>query len=57
MQKTTVLEKKKLSAFLIDLKCWWLQSGLVDFEKHQTPAFLLMVDFYAFLKLHFFRDF
>ena len=33
------------SAFLIDLKCRWLQSGLSDLEKHQTLAFLLMVDF------------
>ena len=32
-------------AFLIDLKCRWLQSGLVEFEKHKTLAFLLMVDF------------
>ena len=38
-----------LSGFLIDLKCMWLQSGLTDLEKHQTLAFLLMVDFYAFL--------
>ena len=36
-------EKMILSAFLINLKCWWLQSGLADFEKHQTPASLLMV--------------
>ena len=35
-----------LSAFFIDLKCRWLQSGLADLEKkHQTLAFLLMVDF------------
>ena len=51
MQKSTVLEKKNdLSAFLIDLKCMWLQSGLADLEKLQTLAFLLMVDFHAFLK-------
>ena len=37
-----------LSAFLIDLKCMWLQSGLADLEKHQTPAFLLMVDCLCF---------
>ena len=43
-----------LSAFLIDLKCWWLQSGLVDFEKHQTPAFLLMVDFLRIFKITYF---
>ena len=38
------------SAFLTDLKCRSLQSGLTDFEKHTTFAILLMVDFYAFLK-------
>ena len=46
MQKSILLEKKKrkiLSAFLIELKCRWLQSGLADYEKHQTLAFLLMV--------------
>ena len=45
-QKSTVLEKKMiLSAILIDLKCTWLQSDLADLEKHQTFAFLLMIDF------------
>ena len=39
-----------LSAFLINLKCRWFQSGLADLEKHQTLAFLHMVNFYAFLK-------
>ena len=39
-----------LSAFLIDLKCKWLQSGLADLEKHKTLSFLLMEDFNAFLK-------
>ena len=39
-----------LSAFLIDLKFRWLQSGLANLEKHQTLAFLLMVYFYAILK-------
>ena len=34
-----------LSAFLIDLKCRWLQSGLADLGKHKTIALLLMVDF------------
>ena len=34
-----------LSAFLIDLKGRRLHSGLADLEKHQTLAFLLMVDF------------
>ena len=42
-KKSTVLEKKMiLSAFLIELKCRWLQSGLADLEKYQTLAFLLM---------------
>ena len=36
-----------LSAFLIDLKCRWLQSGLAVLEKHQTHSFLLMVDFFT----------
>ena len=40
MQKWTVLDKKMiLSAFLIDLKVMWLQSGPVDMEKHQTLAY------------------
>ena len=38
MQKSTVLEKNILSAFFIDLKCMWLQSGLADLDKHQTQA-------------------
>ena len=46
--------KMILRAFLIDLKCWWLSSGLTDFEKHQTPALLLMVDFLRIFKItHF----
>ena len=49
MQKSTVLEKNDLSANLIDLKCRWLQSGLADLGKHQTFAFLCMIDFLAFL--------
>ena len=51
MQKNDCFgEKKILSAFLIDSKCRWLQSGLADLEKHQTIAFLFMVIFYAFFK-------
>ena len=47
-----------LSAFLIDLKCWWLQSGLIDMEKQQTLAFLLMVDFLRIFKItHLLRFF
>ena len=43
-----------LSAFQIDLKCRWLQASLADLEKHQTLAFLLMVDFLRIFKiLHF----
>ena len=49
-------EKMILSAFLIDLKCMWLQSSLSDFEKHQKHAFLLMVDFLCIFKItHFLR--
>ena len=44
-----------LSGFLIDLNKW-LQSGLADLEKHQTLAFLLMVDFLRIFKItHFLR--
>ena len=47
-----------LSAFLIDLKCMWQQSRLADLEKHQTLAFLLVVDFLHIFKItHFFLDF
>ena len=48
MQKSTVFEKKMiLRAFLISLKCRWLQSGLADLEKHKILPFLLMVDFFT----------
>ena len=40
-----------LSAFLIDLKCRWLQSGLTDLEKHKTFAFLLIVYFYTVFEI------
>ena len=50
--------KMILSAILINLKCMWLQSGLGDLEKHQTHAFLLIVDFLRILKItHFFEIF
>ena len=39
-----------LSGFFIDFECRWIKSGLADLEKHQTLAFLLMIDFYAFFK-------
>ena len=56
MQKSTVLVTMILSAFLIDLKCMWLQSGLADLEKHQTHSFLFIVDFLHILKItHFLR--
>ena len=57
MQKSTFFgEKIILSAFLIDLKCKWLQSGLADSEKHQTLAFLLMVEFLRIFEItHFLR--
>ena len=45
-----------LSAFLINLKYRWLQSGLADLEKHQTHAFLLMVYILRIFKItHFLR--
>ena len=45
-----------LSAFLVDLKCRWLQPGLADLEKHQTLAFLLMVNSLSIFKItHFLR--
>ena len=45
-----------LNAFLIDLKCRWLQSGLADLKKHQTLAYLLMVGFsHIFEITHFFE--
>ena len=47
-----------LSAFYIDLKCWWLKSDQADLEEHQTLAFLLMVDFLRIFKItHFARFF
>ena len=45
------------SAFLIDLKCRSLQSGLTDLEKHKTFAFLLMVDFLRVFKITHFLKF
>ena len=56
MQKSTVLVKKKkiLGAFLIDLKCRWLQSSLAELEKNKTLALLLMVDFLSIFELTFF---
>ena len=46
-----------LRAFLIDLKGRRLQSGLVDMEKHQTLAFLLMVNILHIFKITLFLDF
>ena len=46
-----------LSAFLIDLKCRSLQSGLTDLEKHKTFAFLLMIDFLRVFKITHFLKF
>ena len=40
--------------FFIKLMFRWLQTGQSRLEKHQTFGILVMVDFYAFLKmLHF----
>ena len=46
-----------MRAFLIGLKCRLLQSGLADLEKHQTHAFLLMVDFLRICKITHFLKF
>ena len=46
-----------LIAFLIDLKCRWLQSGLDDLGKRRTLAFLLMVDFLRIFNITHFGDF
>ena len=43
-----------LRAFLIDLKCRWLQSDLADLEKHHALAFLIVVEFLRIFKItHF----
>ena len=39
-----------LSAFLVDLKCRWLQSGLGNLEKHQTLV-LEIHDYYPEINL------
>ena len=61
MQKSTVLAKNDFECIFFDSKCRWLQSGLADLEKHQTLAFLLMVDFLRIFKithvLRFWKDF
>ena len=46
-----------LSAFLVDFKCMWVQSGLADLKKHPTHAFLLMADFLRILKITHFVGF
>ena len=52
------LENMILSALLIDFKFMRLYSGLADLEKHQTLAFLLMVDLLRLFKITlFFLDF
>ena len=44
--------------FIIKLTFRWLQTGLSDLKKHPNIESLLMVDFYAFLKmLHFSKFF
>ena len=50
-----------LSAFLIDSKCRWLQSGLADLEKYKTFAFFAYGIFLRIFKitnfLRFLKDF
>ena len=59
--KNRLLLKKngfESSFFFIKLTFKWLQTGLSNLQKHQTIEVLLMVDFYAFLKmLHFSKFF
>ena len=56
MQNRLFWGKMILSAFLINLKCRWIQSSLADLKKHQTLVFLLMVDFLLIFKItHFLR--
>ena len=44
-------QQTSLRAFLVDLKCSWLQSGLADLEKHKILPFLFMVDFLRIFKI------
>ena len=46
-----------LSAFLIDLKCRLLQSGLSDVENTKYMLLLLMVKFFHNSKIHIFWRF
>ena len=43
-----------LRAFLIDLKCRCLHSGLANLEKHKILPFLLIVDFLRTFKITLF---
>ena len=50
-------DKIILSAFFIDWKCRWLQSGLADFEKYQTRAFFDYGRFLRIFKISHFKRF
>ena len=55
MQKSTFLRKNSFESSFMKLTFRWLQIGLSDLKNIKTIKILLMVDFYAFLKmLHFF---
>ena len=46
-----------LRVVFIKLAFRLLQTGLSDLKKHQTTEYLLMMDFYAFLKCRIFQNF
>ena len=50
-------DKISLSAFFIDWKCRWLQSGPADLEKHQTLAFFAYGRFLRIFKITHFKRF
>ena len=58
MQKSTFIQEKmvlRVVFYKIDVKV--VTNWSVRLEKHQTIEILLMVDFYAFLKVAFFKFF
>ena len=56
MQKSTFLRKNSFESSFIKLTFRWLQICLSDLKNIKTIKILLMVDFYAFLKmLHFLK--
>ena len=47
MQNRQFSRKNNLGAFLIDLKCRWLESGLADFEKHKKNCIMAYGRFFT----------